>query len=159
MQFFIAYIMVPVFGALGSVRFDICRKGKQRPGIRCNGTIPFYANCNLDDKFETKFYLYSLFTGKEVLQVERFFRERFGHEVVVEETHIPRPRRSMYPAYWEAQSHGLFWQTLRVNSRLLVYVSVHYERRRFVCGPDYYDPSCSSADSPYYDTDYEYDDD
>lgn len=157
MKFFIAYIMIPVFGAFGSVRFDICRKGKQRPGIRCNGTIPFYANCNRDDKYETKMYLYSLFTEREAQLVKVFFKSRFSHEVVIEETHIPRPRRSVYPAYWDAQSNDLFWQALRVNTRLQVYVSVHYVRRHYVCGPDYYDPSCSSADGPDIDTDYEYD--
>ncbi len=142
MTFFSAFIMVPLCEKLGGIRFDISRDGSRRQGILCKDSIPFYANCNRDDKLETRMYLYSLFTGKELLQVKKFFQSKFGLEVIAEETPIPRPRRTQYPAHWEAQSNGLYWGEMTINSRLKVFVSEHYERTRFVCGPDYYDPDC-----------------
>lgn len=155
MNFFLAYIMVPVFGQLRMVRFDICRNGSHRSGARCQDLIPFYGNCTVQDKYDSRDYLYSLFTRKEVEQVKKFFFRELGHEVIVDETSIPRPRRSIYPAYREAQANGLYCEKITINSRLKVFVSVHYERRRYECGPDYYDPHCV-PDDDYVDYGYDY---
>ena len=151
MKFFSAFIMVPLCEELSSIRFDISRNGSHRRGILCKDNIPFYANCNKDDQFESKMYLYSLFVEKELLLVKKFFLSRFGLEVIAEETPIPRPRRSQYPAHWEAQSHGLYCGEMEINSRLNVFVSEHYKRERYVCGPDYYDPDWVIEEDYIYD--------
>lgn len=145
MKFFIAYIMVPVFGSLcPEVRFDISRYGLRRAGVRCRDLIPFYKNCTAFDKAESRYYLHSLFTEREVLQVKRFFA-KLGHAVIVEETTIPRPCRSIYPAHHEAIENGIYCEKISINRRLRVFVSAHSVRMCHECGPDYYDPDCEEV--------------
>lgn len=155
MKFFLAYIMLPVFGQVCNlVRFDICRNGRHRAGVRCHDLIPFYQNCYSYDRADSRIYLYSLFTRKELDQVKRFFYKRFGYEVTVEEMFIPRPCRSKYPAWYEASGNGIYCEKITINPRLKIFVTVHYDRMSYECGPDYYDPECVITDDDYGDYGY-----